>query len=73
MRNAIGHDPKEYRIVDGSGVSLYNYVSPRLILAYLNYAYRHPSVFQTFYDCLPVAGVDGTLQEECVREKPSVM
>ena len=62
MRNAIGYDPKEYRIVDGSGVSLYNYVSPRLILAYLNYAYRHPSVFQTFYDCLPVAGVDGTLQ-----------
>ena len=62
MRHSLGYDPENYRIVDGSGVSLYNYVSPRLILAYLNYAYRHPDVFRLFYDCLPVAGVDGTLR-----------
>lgn len=62
MRHSLGYDPEDYQIVDGSGVSLYNYVSPRLILAYLNYAYRHPAIFQPFYDCLPVAGVDGTLR-----------
>lgn len=62
MRNTLGYDSENYQIVDGSGVSLYNYVSPRLVLAYLNYAYRHPSLFRVFYDCLPVAGVDGTLQ-----------
>ncbi|MBM6655376.1 D-alanyl-D-alanine carboxypeptidase/D-alanyl-D-alanine-endopeptidase [Bacteroides mediterraneensis] len=62
MQHSLGYDPKNYQIVDGSGVSLYNYVSPRLILAYLNYAYRHPALFRIFYDCLPVAGVDGTLR-----------
>lgn len=62
MRNSLGYDSDNFRIMDGSGVSLYNYVSPRLILAYLNYAYHHPAIFQTFYDCLPIAGVDGTLQ-----------
>lgn len=62
MRNTLGYDSENYQIIDGSGVSLYNYVSPRLVLAYLNYAYRHPSLFRVFYDCLPVAGVDGTLQ-----------
>lgn len=62
MRHSLGYNPDNYQIVDGSGVSLYNYVSPRLISAYLNYAYRHPSVFRILYDCLPVAGVDGTLR-----------
>ena len=62
MRHSLGYDPEDYQIVDGSGVSLYNYVSPRLILAYLNYAYRHPAIFQPFYECLPIAGVDGTLR-----------
>lgn len=61
MKDLVGMDPENYNIADGSGVSLYNYVSPRLLLSYLNYAYRNPSVFHPFYDCLPIAGIDGTL------------
>ncbi len=62
MESATGFRPDSYRIADGSGISLYNYVSPNLLLAYLKYAYAHRDVFLPLYDSLPIAGVDGTLQ-----------
>lgn len=62
MKATLGKDPEAYRIADGSGVSLYNYVSPQLLLEYLKYAYAHPDLFQALYESLPIAGVDGTLQ-----------
>ena len=62
MKQALGFNPDYYNIVDGSGVSLYNYVSPRLLLEYLKYAYYHAEIFQPFYESLPIAGVDGTLE-----------
>ena len=62
MVKALGFDSSNYRIADGSGISLYNYVSPQLLLEYLKYAYYHREVFFSFYDALPIAGVDGTLK-----------
>lgn len=62
MKDSLGCDPDSYRIADGSGVSLYNYVSPQLLLKYLKYAYARPEIFQPLYESLPIAGVDGTLQ-----------
>lgn len=62
MKTALGFNPDSYRIADGSGVSLYNYISPRLLLEYLKYAYYHPEIFHSFYESLPIAGIDGTLQ-----------
>lgn len=50
-------------VADGSGVSLYNYVSPDAQVALLRYAYQNNSIFQYFYPALPIAGVDGTLDE----------
>lgn len=61
MRDSIGGVPEDYNIVDGSGVSLYNYISPDLLMRYLKYAYNRQNVFNPFYDALPIAGVDGTL------------
>ena len=58
---SMGYNPKDYSIVDGSGVSLYDYVSPELLLAFLRHAYRTTGVFDTLWEALPVAGVDGTL------------
>lgn len=58
---ALGRDPEDYNVADGSGVSLYNYLSPDLLLAFLRSAYRDPQVFAALWDALPVAGVDGTL------------
>lgn len=62
MKKNLGFNPEHYRIADGSGVSLYNYVSPRLLLEFLKYAYYHPDIFHPFYESLPIAGIDGTLQ-----------
>ena len=57
-----GFDPEDYRIVDGSGVSHYNLISSELILGVLKYLYyEHPDLFKLFYNSLPVAGNDGTL------------
>jgi D-alanyl-D-alanine carboxypeptidase/D-alanyl-D-alanine-endopeptidase (penicillin-binding protein 4) len=50
-------------VADGSGVSLYNYVTPDIEVALLRYAYKNPSIYQPFYAALPIAGVDGTLDE----------
>ena len=67
MKKALGANPEDYRIADGSGVSLYNYVSPKLLLEYLKYAYYHREIFLPLYDSLPIAGVDGTLKNRMKR------
>lgn len=69
MEEEIGCTPDDYSIVDGSGVSLYNYVSPELILEYLKYAYAHTDVFRPLYDALPIAGIDGTLAHRMKQGK----
>lgn len=53
-------NPGDYRIADGSGLSPYNQLSPYFLVEVLKYASRIAS-FRTFYDALPIAGVDGTL------------
>ena len=57
----------QYRIADGSGLSLYNYVTPELMVKLLAYAYRHTSIFGELYPSLPVAGQDGTLKKRMVK------
>ena len=69
IKESLGLNPDYYNIIDGSGVSLYNYISPRLLLEYLKYAYYHAEIFQPFYEALPIAGVDGTLQSRMKKSK----
>lgn len=59
----IGLDPSRYRLADGSGLSLYNYVSAELLVRLLRYAYQQGSIFYHLYQSLPIAGVDGTLKK----------
>lgn len=58
----LGHQPDDYKIADGSGLSNYNYISPALLVDFLKFAYSQTSVFQKLYKSLPIAGVDGTLK-----------
>ena len=47
---------------DGSGLSRHDLATPRAFVALLQYAMKQ-SWFSTFYDSLPVAGLDGTLED----------
>ena len=47
---------------DGSGLSRHDLTTPRAFVALLQYAMKQ-SWFSTFYDSLPVAGLDGTLED----------
>ena len=58
----LGLRSVDYRIADGSGLSLYNYVSAELEIQMLRYAYRNANIYLHLYPSLPVAGVDGTLK-----------
>ena len=51
-----------FAVRDGSGLSRHNFISPRTLIRVLDAARRHPE-FRTFYDALPVAGIDGTLEK----------
>ena len=58
----LGLSPADYRLADGCGLSHYDYLSPRLLVELLRYAYSRTEVFQKLYKALPVSGVDGTLK-----------
>ena len=59
----LGLDPINYTFADGSGLSLYNYVSAELIVRLLRHAYGNREIFDHLYPALPIAGVDGTLEK----------
>ena len=57
-----GLDASNYRIADGSGLSLYNYISPELLVRLLRHAYRKQDIYRHLQPALPIAGWDGTLK-----------
>ncbi len=58
---AWGLPSDEYVIRDGSGLSRHDYVSPGTLVGVLTII-SHDSAFSAFYDALPIAGLDGTLE-----------
>ncbi len=61
----VGIDPDEMRVADGSGLSRQDLVAPDAIVKLLAWMSRAPH-FRTFWNALPVAGVDGTLADRFV-------
>lgn len=59
----IGIDPTPYNVADGSGVSLYNYLSAEMLVAMLGHAWRTPEIKEHLLPSLPIAGFDGTLKK----------
>ena len=66
LLSRIGLDPSPYRIADGSGLSLYNYVSAEMLVAMLGYAWRNESIKEHLLTSLPISGFDGTLKNRMV-------
>ncbi len=63
MARAGVDNASSYDIVDGSGLSLYDYVSPHAEVMMLRYAWKNKEVYDFFRHLLPVAGSDGTLRK----------
>lgn len=62
-----GLQPSDYLVADGSGLSLYNYVSPLLLVAVLRHAAQNEETFTHLTIALPIMGRDGTLKSRCRR------
>jgi serine-type D-Ala-D-Ala carboxypeptidase/endopeptidase (penicillin-binding protein 4) len=58
----VGIAPQDMIQTDGSGLSRHDMVTPRAMLTLLRYVQTRPW-FESFFASLPVAGVDGTLEE----------
>lgn len=58
---AWGAAPNESIVRDGSGLSRYDYVTPRTLVRILD-AMRRAPTFAVYYDALPIAGRDGTIR-----------
>ena len=57
----VGLNPEHYQFADGSGLSLYNYVTPELLVRLLAFAYTADALRRHLLPALPIAGEDGTL------------
>jgi len=64
----MGINPESMNIVDGSGLSRLDLVTPRQIVALLNYMYKS-RYFIPFFNSLPIAGIDGTLGDRMQNSK----
>lgn len=68
--DSAGLESKNYRFVDGSGVSHYNLVSAELLVSILKYFYKEkPELFEILYNSFPIAGIDGTLENRMRKTK----
>lgn len=58
----IGISADHYTIADGSGLSLYNYVTAEMLVALLRHAASDGRMYDTLFEALPVSSTDGTLR-----------
>ncbi len=63
----LGLNSDNYRLADGSGLSLYNYISTELLVTLLRHAWATPGVYVHLLPSLPIAGGDGTLKRRMLR------
>lgn len=57
-----GIDTWRMNVIDGSGLSRYNKVTPAQMMQLLDFAYHHSGTNYEFVSALPIAGIDGTLK-----------
>ncbi len=62
----LGADTLQFRLVDGSGLSRYDLVSPKLHVALLRWAFKNRKLMPEFLTAMPVGGIDGTLEKRMV-------
>lgn len=70
LLNRIGLEGYRYGLADGSGLSLYNYLTAEAEVMLLRFAFSQQRVYQALLPTLPVSGVDGTLRAR-MKETPA--
>ncbi len=61
LSSEIGINPDNIVMVDGSGLSPLDMVTPKQVVELLKYMYFNKDLFPYYYNSLPIAGIDGTL------------
>lgn len=64
---SIGVSRKNYEILEGSGLTRYNYVTSDLFIQLLKYMFDDEKNFDYFYSTLPIGGIDGTLKDRMIN------
>lgn len=70
--HSIGVADTHHKTADGSGVSLYNYITASAQVKALRHAYKNDRIYRHLYPSLPIAGSDGTLERR-MRKTPAQM
>jgi serine-type D-Ala-D-Ala carboxypeptidase/endopeptidase (penicillin-binding protein 4) len=63
LSSTIGIARDNYEILEGSGLTRYNFVTSDLYIQLLKYMYDDAKHFDYFYTTLPIGGIDGTLRD----------
>ena len=58
----LGVNPKDYTLVDGSGLSRHNLITPQMLVKVLSLMASSPQ-YKTYRNSLALAGVNGTLKK----------
>ncbi len=69
LAKEVGIDVEKLVVVDGSGLSRYNLVSPHHFVESLAWAHEQFAFFSEFSASLPISGTDGTLKQRMNDER----
>lgn len=67
----LGYQPDQYKVLDGSGLSRQNRLSPQIIVDVLRYVKNDLGVYPEFISALGVMGVDGNVKNRMRGVKSS--
>jgi serine-type D-Ala-D-Ala carboxypeptidase/endopeptidase (penicillin-binding protein 4) len=68
MHDLVGLDSTKYRLADGSGMSRYTELSPRMLVDVLRIASTDFSISSELLAALPIGGLDGTLSRRLTED-----
>lgn len=63
---SIGCNREEFEILEGSGLTRYNYMTADMMIRMLKYIYDDENMFDIFYNSLAIAGIDGTIKSRMI-------